>query len=371
MCFLMGSCVFVLFGMTRVTDATDELSCSVVTRLASAYQSLNSLYIEFQEVTDLSQQDRINQLHRIVVASNDGRFLRDNSHLYPEKDWRTSSVRKISNIIGGVVSVYSPMNRTVVKKQLQQDDSGMYELSLVGEEFLFDVLGWWPYEQFPEPKWNDNPTSIRRSLTSDRISASRCTEQINGHSAYLVVLNDFDCVYVAEQHPEILLRREIKYARTGALHKRYNYFEHDQLTKNIWIARRFGVETFDSMASNPELCSRLLAHEFYQVNDVRINEEVVDKDFFITFCPGTITYDRDSSGQSTLLVSREDDHLVAITERTLQEYFPTLKATTPATPAMRKFKGFAVCFGFFLVCSGLVIGFVRNRRSIRYEASCS
>jgi prepilin-type processing-associated H-X9-DG protein len=150
------------------------------------------------------------------------------------------------------------------------------------------------------------------------------------------------------------MRREVFNDETGALAWRCDLSGHTHHGGNIWLPRFFTNQHFDSFATSPENQRRLVVDARFQISDVRVNDEVTDNDFRLTYEPGTVRREIEN-GAEVLRPVRDGqrDHAQAMT-RWARSVIEHSGAGQPSAPV----QGTSAGWYFAIVALGLAMGWI-------------
>ena len=166
-------------------------------------------------------------------------------------------------------------------------DAGEAPISIQGENF-FDVLGWWPFNNWPPPQWYGHAYSMRAMLNEGSYRLLPEKEVVGSKPCYTLIVNDVLTVWCDCDRPECVLKGERYIPETKVLDSRFEMWEYEEVGDNIWLPKQFRFVRFDAHAHSPQLREKVVVDKTFLVSDIKINEDVDVSIFRQKYAPGTV-----------------------------------------------------------------------------------
>ncbi len=285
----------------------DELTDLLITR----NKELESLAAVYREISRKNQNGIVDgYVRRCVAFRSPCLFFRDNSHGHARLDWHNDPLRKTLLIHPNENILLDTLNRVILNPTFTTTDAAPLD---VQNELLFRVLCWWPYTDWPPPKFFGRSWSMTSLLTNEIYRLRSDIVILRGRRCVVLEKPGIDILWLDASTPHCVLRREVFNDKTGALAWRCDYDGYMNYGGNMWLPQTFTNQLFDSYASSKESQERLVVNAKFKIMDIRVNSNVVEEDFQLNLLPGTVRRDiRDGTEYFHPLISGQQDHANSI-----------------------------------------------------------
>ena len=183
---------------------------------------------------------------------------------------------------------------------------------------------------------------------------------------HCVILEEpgIDALWLDAVPPHLVLRREVFNDQTGALAARYDFSGHSHHGGDVWLPRRFTNQLFDSYASSKESQERLVIDAKLEINQLRVNGEVVEEDFHLELPAGTVrSVVRDGIEHFDPLRTGQREHAKAMT-KWAAALAGNRRQSSPSIPGYRRIAAWAALGLVVGLGVGLPSVFAREKRNV-------
>lgn len=248
---------------------------------------------------------------RAISVSGTGMFKSDNSHGHKRLPWRHDPSRKTLVITPPKSTLLENLNRSMV---VLDYDTVEAPNSIQGENF-FDVLGWWPFINWPPPQRHGHAYSMPAMLNEGSYRLLPEKEVVGSKPCYTLIVNDRLTVWCDCDRPECVLKSERYDPTTKTIDSRCEMMEYEEVGDNIWLPRKFRIVRFDPHAHTPQLRAKVVFDSTFLVSDIKVNDAVDVSVFCQNYSPGTVREVR-SSGETRYepVVDGQREHFNSILE---------------------------------------------------------
>ncbi len=159
-------------------------------------------------------------------------------------------------------------------------------------EFFFNATGIWPTDERKAPMWDDITVALRdvaKNANYDQVRPVQ--EQVDGRWCHVLSWQDHDTLWLDMERGAVLLAREVRNKKNGALVFRYELRDNQEAAQGIWIPKKLRNIQFDCTATSEEGRKRRVIDGFFDVEVMEANT-LTEADFVFTPPPGALlTYD--------------------------------------------------------------------------------
>ncbi|MGH9550759.1 MAG: hypothetical protein ACRD3W_15365, partial [Terriglobales bacterium] len=229
-------------------------------------------------------------IRRAVAARSRDLFMRDNGHGHDELHWQDDPFRKTLVIGPDGWKVFSHVNRIV-------DDGHPFGgrfparesvYALVGQELVFRLLCWWPYEEWTPPDLYGRSISMKKLFEDWRYALRADLEIVDGHNCVVMEIPGVDAFYLDSAVPSCTLRRDLWNTETASVASRFEYGEYKRYGADIWLPGRIRNVQFDANAHTATLRQRRVVDSTFVFSNILVNDEVDAGNFQLELPPGTV-----------------------------------------------------------------------------------
>ncbi|QDU49316.1 hypothetical protein [Gimesia panareensis] len=268
-----------------VIDVDAHLADQLALRLIRHHDALTAVSLVYTSVSERRKdQPEGAYWRRAIAVSETGMFKSDNSHGHKRRPWQYDPSRKTLVITPSESTLLENLNRSMV---ILDYDTSEAPNSIQGENF-FDVLGWWPFINWPPPQWYGHAYSMRAMLNEGSYRLLPEKEVVGSKPCYTLIVNDVLTVWCDCDRPECVLKGEVYDPTTKELDSRFEMREYEEVGDNIWLPKQFRFTRFDSHAHTPQLREKVVVDKTFLVSDIKINEDVDMSIFRQEYAPGTV-----------------------------------------------------------------------------------
>ncbi|MEM9645297.1 MAG: hypothetical protein AAF989_09900 [Planctomycetota bacterium] len=300
----------------------------MVACLIQQHRSLESITLTYRELSRQSQDADISNgyLRRKLSARGPRYFYRDNGHGHARLDWRFDPQRKTLAIRPDGNLLLENLNRIIVDSGIPKDSRRVAPYD-VENELFFLAFCWWPYSDWNCPEVFDRPWDLEQLLRSGDYWIRGPAENVGGGDCVILELPEKDRLWVEREYPHRMFRREVVNPETGRLAMRFLYEDYTLIGNDVWLPKRFTNQQFDSFSGFKD---RKVIDSSFEIEECRINGDVLDQDFTVQIQPGTVRQKKDAEANSLAIVRPgEQAHLDSINRWFFEHAEFNIESRTP------------------------------------------
>lgn len=265
-------------------------------RLSELHSSIRTWYVEYES---LPSNDPLKPpgtyIHRIVAARVPDQYCGLGAKGRATYSWSDDAFHQRFTLNASSAVNEFPLDRVYWFIPLKPEDP------LPGtapQEFLFAVLGWWPFDKRPPPTHHGTPVILRDIACSPKYVVKPEQELVAGHWCHVLEYAGHDRLWLDCERNCALLARETLDSKTGDVLQRIDMKGHREVKPGIWVPMEFRNIMFD--LSGQKGNRRKVADAVFKVLAIQVNDRLPDTLFRFEARPGSIEILDDGSFKQTV-----------------------------------------------------------------------
>lgn len=281
-CCLLASYLVPSVVAARESRPADVPPEHVLGQLADTQKRLRAWYIEYQSERDSSGI----YIHRIVAAREPDQFYAWSFHGSDQTHWTDDALQQRL-----VVTSSGAFNEFTHSRRFWTMPLPT-TAPLPGsapEEFMFVVLGWWPFQGRPSPELaNGAPTTIPGALQSNSYKVLSSQERVRDRWCHVMEFPGRDTWWLDAERNSVPIAREMRDPESGNLMQRVEMMDHRQVQPGIWVPMAFQNTLYEMGRKAGATQPYVKMRASLKVLEVRLNDDVSPSLFSFRPRPGSI-----------------------------------------------------------------------------------